>query len=415
MTWPLRQSPRDLIGQAVAALVTNRFRALLSTIGIVMGVATIVTAQAIGEGARRAALAEISAMGIDNIFVRSTARPGAPPDRTPLSAPALSLRDVQLIQDSVEHALAVAAVRSAWTDIAAEHGRAAAWMSGVTPSTRELFDLTIASGRWFAAEDERASKRVAVIGGALTQRLFADADPVGAVVSAGGSWYTIVGRLDTTVAGHGRAWQQVHLDEALLVPLSTMDVRLGKGDSIDLVQEIGVRVAGPREVERAAQAVLALMNRRGSTDAQVEVVVPRELLRARLRAQRSFNAVVVGTGLLALLISGVGIMNIMLASVTERTPEIGVRRAFGARRDEIVAQFACESALLCVTGGFAGLPLGAAFTGLVALVAGWPVNFTIGSALLALMLAGMTGLAFGIYPAWVAARVQPIDALRAGC
>jgi putative ABC transport system permease protein len=160
--------------------------------------------------------------------------------------------------------------------------------------------------------------------------------------------------------------------------------------------------------------VADLMNRLRGGDADVAVVVPRELLRARLRAQRSFNAVVIGIGLLALLISGVGIMNIMLASVTERTPEIGVRRAFGARREEIVAQFACESALLCIIGGFAGLPLGVAFTGAVALFAGWPVTFTAGSALLAVMLAAATGLAFGIYPAWVAARVQPIDALRAG-
>ena len=413
MTWPLRQSPRDLIAQAMAALVSNRFRALLSTIGIVVGVATIVTAQAIGEGARRAALAEISAMGIDNVFVRG-GQPNASRDSSPHPPPHLSLREMQLIHDSVEGAVAVGAVRAAWTDIVAEAGRANAWLSGVTPSTSALFDLTVASGRWLLDEDERSGKRVAVIGDALAHRMFGGADPLGVSVSAGGNWYTIVGRLDATAGGHGRAWQQMPLDDALLVPLSTMDLRLGNGDALDRVQEIGVRLAGPLAVERGARAVSALLARRSTGDAQFEVIVPRELLRARLRAQRSFNAVVVGIGLLSLLISGVGIMNIMLASVTERTPEIGVRRAFGARRDEIVAQFACESALLCVAGGIAGLPLGAAFGGAVALLAGWPVTFTAGSVLLALTLAATTGLAFGIYPAWVAARIQPIDALRAG-
>ena len=144
-----------------------------------------------------------------------------------------------------------------------------------------------------------------------------------------------------------------------------------------------------------------------------EIVVPRELLKARLRAQRTFNAVLIAIGALALLISGIGIMNIMLASVAERTQEIGVRRAFGARRSEVIIQFGIEAALLCMVGGAAGVPLGAVLSGIVALTAGWPVSLSLGAIGLALALATGVGLTFGLYPAMVAANVHPIDALRA--
>ena len=143
--------------------------------------------------------------------------------------------------------------------------------------------------------------------------------------------------------------------------------------------------------------------------------MPRELLQARLRAQRTFNGVLAGIGALALLISGVGIMNIMLASVAARVQEIGVRRAFGARRNEIIAQFAIEAATLCVAGGAAGLPLGVLLSWVVAIAAGWPVSVSPFAVMAALVLATGVGLLFGVYPARVAAAVDPIEALRSAC
>lgn len=412
MTWPLRVLPQDLVGQALAALLAHRLRAALSAIGIVFGIATVVTALAIGEGARRAALWEIGALGIDNIFVQATSPPPSGDRRQQPPAPVLSMDDARVIGDTVDGVVAIAAVRSARVEIRSEERGVRrqpdqwGWLTGVTPSWSRIVNMDLAAGRWLSADDERSRRRVAVIGDTLARQVFAAADPIGARVLAGGTWFVVVGRLRGQSA-------RADAEPSLLVPLSTMDVSLGEGDTPERVQRIGIRLRGPSDVDRAAQTVSALMARRHVDAPRYEIVVPRELLRARLRTQRAFDAVLVGIGLLALVISGVGIMNIMLASVAERVQEVGVRRAFGARRIEIVAQFAIEAATLCVAGGLVGVPLGAILSAVIAVAAGWPISVTPWAMLLALALAFGVGLGFGIYPARIAANIQPVEALRA--
>jgi putative ABC transport system permease protein len=193
-----------------------------------------------------------------------------------------------------------------------------------------------------------------------------------------------------------------------------MDISVGQGDGLDRVHEIVVRTGGAAEVEPAALAIEALAARRHPDDHRYEVIVPRELLAARLRARRAFDVVLAAVGLLALLISGAGIMNIMLASVAERTREIGVRRAVGARRREVLAQFAAEALVLCVAGAVAGVPLGIAMAAVAASVAGWTIGVSWWAIALALLLACGVAVGFGTYPARLAARIDPIDALRSG-
>jgi ABC-type antimicrobial peptide transport system permease subunit len=413
MTWPLRVSPSDLAQQAIAALLAHRLRAALSAIGIIVGIATVVTAFAIGEGARRAALSEIGALGIDNVFVQATVPPPSINRRQRPPAPVLSLDDVRVIHATVGGVVAVAASRSARVEMRSDAGHRTGWLTGVTASWSRVVDVDVAAGRWPTAEDDRSRRRVAVIGDTLARQLFAAADPIGARVLAGGTWYVVVGRLrNRSASGAGSTIQSGDAEQSLIVPIATMDVSLGEGDAPDRVQQIGARLRGPADAERAAQTVSALMARRHADAPRYEIVVPRELLRARLRTQRAFDVVLVGIGVLALVISGVGIMNIMLASVAERAQEVGVRRAFGARRVEIVAQFAIEAAALCVAGGLVGVPIGALLSGIVAVAAGWPVSVTPWAVCLALTLACGVGLTFGIYPACVAANIQPVEALR---
>lgn len=296
----------------------------------------------------------------------------------------------------------------------ADSRRTTAPLAGVTSAWRAVAEPDLGTGRWWSADDVRMHRRLAVIGGALAADLFAGADPIGARVSAGDTWYYIVGTLRPRASGASRGpIHSLDTDRALIVPLTAMDVSLGEGDAPDRVGEIGIRVKGADEVERAAQIVTAILERRHRDPSRYEVVVPRELLRARLRARRAFNVVLGGVGALALVISGVGIMNIMLASVSERTQEIGVRRAFGARRSAVIAQFAIEAVVLCAAGGVAGVPLGAVLSAVVAVAAGWPVSLSPWTVLLALGLATVVGLLFGIYPARVAANIEPVDALRA--
>ena len=403
MTVPLlRMRPRDVVEQALAALRTHRLRSILSMVGIVFSIATVVTALAIGEGAKRTALAEIGALGIDNIYIRAIAEP------------VLTLDDAAAIAETLDTEIAVSASRVARVTVRAGERQTESALTGMTPTWREVAQPAIASGRWLSASDERRQRRVAIIGHELARVLFSSADPLGHQVLAGDTWFTIVGRLQARTLGGGArpAIESLDVDRSLLVPLSAMDVRIGKGDGPGHVGEIGVRLTEAGEIARTARALSEMMKRRHRDQAGYDLVVPQELLRARLRAQRAFNAVLIGIGLLALVISGIGIMNIMLASVAERRHEIGIRRAFGARRPEIIAQFAIEATLLCIAGAAVGIPLGALFSVGVALAAGWPVAVSLKGILFALTLATGVGLASGVYPARLAAEVDPIEALR---
>jgi putative ABC transport system permease protein len=413
MTHAYRQSARDLIAEAISALLAHRLQTLLSGLGIVFGIATVVTALAIGEGARRSALEEVGSLGIDNVFLRSVPPSVSAGKRIVTAAPALSLDDVDAIAKTLQ-TNRTAATRIAATQITYGERHAAGVLVGATVSWPDVVCAELAAGRWLTANDEATRRRVAIVGPELARELFGAVDPIDSRVFAAGSWYYIVGRLRArSNTSSNAAIQGLNTDRSIVVPLATMDINLGQGDAVDRVQEIGVRLSGSSDVERASRVIWAVAARRHRGNPAYELVVPRELLRARLEAQRTFDVVLLGIGALALVISGIGIMNIMLASVVERTQEIGLRRAVGAKRLDIVAQFAIEAAAICTVGGVVGVPLGAGLSGLVAAAAGWPVSVSAGAVLLALALAGTVGVAFGVYPARLAAQIDPVDALRA--
>jgi ABC-type antimicrobial peptide transport system permease subunit len=411
--WTLRVSPRDLVHEAADALLADRLRTALSAVGIVFGVATVITAFANGEGARRAALAEIGALGIDNVFVRAVVAPRRDGARQ-AAAPLLSLADVRAVSSALPPDTTVAALRAARVEATAAGRHAPATLAGVTSSWRRIAEVELSAGRWLTGDDDQSQRRVAIVGGRLARDLFGHVPAIGARVHAGGAWYAIVGVLRERSAMAPRPTVQgLDADRALLVPLGAMAVSLGGGDRPDRIQEIAVRAAGADDVEPKARSIARLLGRRHPGAPVFELVVPKELLRARLKTERTFTMVLVAIGLLALTISGVGVMNIMLANVAVRVGEIGVRRAFGARRGDILAQFTLEALAMCVAGGVAGLPLGALLSGMVAVAAGWPVSVSPTAAAAAVLMSAAVGLLAGVYPARIAAGIQPIDALRA--
>jgi len=407
---------RDVVCEALGALAAHRLRATLSSMGIVGGVATVVTALAIGEGARRAAISEISALGINNILVRAVdgEREGRGQNDDP-EAPTLTVADAEAIAATVDGLSATAALRLTRTDVGSGGRSIVTTAVGASESWDRIVGARPGLGRWLDAVDIGERRRVAVLGAELARALFGSANPVGEYVHAAGNNFRVVGVLaETGSAAAARSTVgAVDLDAAIIVPLTAMDARLGRGDTLDNASEIAASAGRADDVIGVAAVIERVLQERRHDPSRYEIVVPRALLQARLRAQRTFNGVLLGVGGLALLISGVGIMNIMLASVAERTHEIGVRRALGAREKEVVAQFAVEASLLCVAGGVLGIPLGAAQSGIVAWLAHWPISISLSSVGLALALSAGVGLLFGIYPAKVAARLDPVAALRA--
>jgi putative ABC transport system permease protein len=398
---------RALLRLGVRGLLLHKLRSTLSILGVVFGVAAVVAMSSVGEGARREAMEQLGALGMDSVTLRAR--------RSPASASpapgALRLRDAESLSRVLPHVVATAPVREA--ELAAEAGgrRTDAVAVGTTPDYVLAARLGIAAGRFLAPLDLRDEKRVAVMGASVASALFPFGPAVGERILLGGDWFQVVGVLQGRSSARGRttAIRTRDVNRAVFVPLPVLD--RGPDPRPDGVDEIVIRVDDPREVTAAAEAAKALVER-GSGGAPFDVVVPREILRARERTQRIFNVVTGAIAAISLLVGGIGIMNIMLASVAERTREVGIRRALGATQRDVAAQFLTESSLLTGAGGVLGAMLGAAGAALIQQLAGWPTALSPAMLALSLLTAVAVGVGFGSYPAWLAARLSPMDALR---
>jgi len=393
-----------LLRLGARSLRLHKLRSSLSILGVVFGVAAVVAMSSVGEGARRETLAQIAALGIDTVTVKlQPAQPGEPIASLPLGT-AESLRRV------VPGVRAVAPLRVA--DLTADAGGRITGVIalGTTPSYGDAARLEIAAGRFLADLDVTDRKRVAVLGASVVRALYPLESPLGESVRLGGDWYRVIGVLQERASPRARsaAIRARDLNRAVIVPLPALD--RGTDRQADGVDEIVFRVAAPEAVVSAAGVAQALVRR--TTGAAPEVVVPREILRQRERTQRVFNVVTGAVAAISLLVGGIGIMNIMLASVAERTREVGVRRALGARRRDVAAQFLVESSLLTVTGGLLGSALGLVGAILIQAFAGWPTAVHPLMLVVALIVALGIGIGFGFYPAWHAAGLDPVEALR---
>jgi putative ABC transport system permease protein len=391
-------SPRLLVRSARRSLAAHALRSALSVIGVVCGVAAVVTMSSVGEGARRQALAELGALGIDSITVKARA-----------GGEALRLRDAEAVQAVVPRLLAVAPVRALNVDADAGGRIAPAEVVGTLPSYAVAGRLRVAEGRFLAALDEQDRKRVAVLGATLASRLFPFGAALGERVRLGSDWFTVVGVLEDRASPRGRSGpiRSRDVNACAFVPLGA----LATGGTADGVDELVLRVDGAEQVRAAAEATRAVLRRTAQSDGY-ELVVPREILRQKERTQRVFNVVTGAVAAISLLVGGIGIMNIMLASVAERRHEVGIRRAVGASRRDIAAQFLTESALLTAIGGALGLVGGLVGSSAVQHLAGWPTALAPGATVLALVTAVAVGIGFGAYPAWRAAHLEPMAALR---
>jgi putative ABC transport system permease protein len=395
-----------LLRLGVRSLKLHKLRSSLSILGVVFGVAAVVAMSSVGEGARRETLAQIASLGIDTVTVRP--RPAEPGEKTPAALPAAAAESIGRVVPSVR---AVAPLRVAELPAEAGGRTAAVIAIGTTPAYREATRLEMAAGRFLADLDVADRKRVAVLGAAASRALFPLGSPVGETVRLGGDWFQVVGVLEGRASprGRGAAIRGRDLNRSVLVPLGALD--RGSDRRPDGVDEVVFRVATPEAVVPGAGVALALV-RRVTGGEPVEVIVPREILRQRERTQRVFNVVTGAVAAISLLVGGIGIMNIMLASVAERTREVGVRRALGARRRDVAAQFLVESSLLTVAGGLLGSVLGLLGSALIQVFAGWPTAVHPLMLVAALVVALAVGIGFGFYPAWHAAGLDPVEALR---
>ncbi len=407
-----RRDPREALTIGVEALSRYKLRTALSVLGVVLGVAAVIAMMSVSQGARDEVLRQVELMGLDNIVVRN--RPMSQRERESAGSPGLTTGDAAALRRLVPLVTQVSPLVELFPHVSTvRHGQMARVL-GVTKEQGEVLQLGIGRGRFLLALDVQSAARVCVLGHGLARSLFGYRDSLGQSVKIGGDWYQVVGVLadrgaQARGAGMGTAGD---LNQAALVPLSALTGQAPAANPGQKIDEIWIRISeGDRVVEVGQVVEHTLRRLHGGAD-DVELVIPRELLRQRYRTQRTFAIVVGSVAGLSLLIGGIGIMNIMLASVLERTHEIGIRRTVGATRHDVTVQFLVEALLMTLSGGVAGILAGVLASWAISAYAGWTTRISPLAVVIAFSVALTVGLVFGIYPATKAARLDPIDALR---
>jgi putative ABC transport system permease protein len=400
-----------IVLQAARSVMMHRLRAGLSALGVVCGVVSFVLLMCVSEGARRDTLARIGQLGMRNVLVRASVLDAEQlREARRRGSSGLTLADAQSLRAALPGIRSVGSLREL-SGVVIESGRQGKpSILAVTPELVRLQGLRLVAGRLLSEDDVRLRNPVCVIGEEVAHHLGPEGRP-GGTVRVESALYRVVGVLRRTgvSAREGSAVAARDFDDAVLIPLGSESAFAPAGDA---VSEIVVEFARADDVLPALPAVRRTLEsaHRGVDD--VQIVAPQELLQQARLAQRNFLVLTGSIALVALLAGGIGIMNTLLASVTERTREIGVRRSVGATRRQIVLQFLAEAALLTAAGGAAGLVLGIAASFAVSAIAGWPVAISLWSLVVPAMTAVVAGLFFGVYPALTAARMDPVEALR---
>ena len=400
----------DAVLFALENLASHRLRTGLSTLGMMFGVAAVIAMLAIGEGAQRQTLAMIERLGIHNVLIVAKEFPPSEIFDIRKKSMGLSSRDVTAITEAVPHVELVAPKATvAVSGIIAEGQKTKGSLFGVTHRHAEVTRLPLEEGRFIDELDERIHAQVCVIGADIRRDLFLDSIAVGQAVKVGDVWLRVIGVLRSTSADMSAASAG---NRAIYTPLTTLVHKFETKATDSPYQEIVVKLDG-RSAPHEAQAVIAgLLKQLHSGVEDYDIIVPEALLAQNRETQRIFSIVMGCIAGISLLVGGIGIMNIMLASVFEQTREIGVRRAVGALRRDIRFQFLIESFLVACSGGLFGVALGMLISRVVANSAGWPTVITPSAVLLATGVSGAVGLFSGLYPAVRASKLDPIVALQ---
>jgi putative ABC transport system permease protein len=400
------------------SLVAHKLRSLLTMLGMIFGVGAVVAMLAITAGAQKEMMAYIDLLGVNNIIVEAKEAV----DRNELQerrakSPGLTFRDFRAISENVQGLKALTPrKRFKPLKVLPKPSLETPLLIGVQPTFLEINSLRMVEGRFFEVEDDARSAPVCVLGEAAKVNLLGYEPAVGKYVKVNDTWLQVIGVLaqqataDTDVEG----LEVVDRNNLIIAPLNTVMRRFEDNNSYlkDEIDGIYVKVNQGADSIETASVVTAILATTHKDAGDFNVVVPAGLLEQKRRTQFTFKVVMICIAGISLLVGGIGIMNIMLATVLERTREIGIRRAIGARQADIIRQFLTEAVLISIMGGLIGILFGFTLSQVIAKAAGWSTVVTATSIGVAFGVSVGIGLLFGIYPAMQAAKLDPIEAIR---
>ncbi len=428
---------------SLVSLVAHKLRTFLTMLGVIIGVAAVVSMLSIGEGAKAEVLEQISILGINNIIVNAKIPEESPSEERGLQrSPGLSLADGENIAEFKDLVANVVPQRfEPFTAVFSGGEEARVRIVATNPEFTFSSSINVENGRFITASDNEEFRQVCILGAKAKRQLFAFEDAIGQSIKIGDLDFTVVGVMQDKYIGRGKVegFELKNLNEDIYIPFSTAAKKfdrveaerhksMGGGGGMRFmmmgvedeeqkyntpeIDQLTITVKDLDYVSAVSKLTGKIMERRHGGVEDYEIVVPESLLRQSQKTQQIFNIVMGAIAGLSLLVGGIGIMNIMLATVLERTREIGVRRAVGAKRDDIMRQFLIEATTICLIGCLIGLILGLLISKGISFYAGWPTIVSFYAIALAIGVSTAVGIGFGIYPARKAANLDVIEALR---
>jgi putative ABC transport system permease protein len=407
-------SVETMIG-ALTNLGRHKLRSFLTMLGMIFGVGAVIAMLSIGAGAEHASLRIIENLGIRNIIIQAKEFKESELKQIRTESLGVSMRDLEALQTVLKPKPLISASRLVKTyQVNSEKARSDSRVLGVSSTYLTIQNLKMLQGAFFLAEDVQANAQVCVLGIVAKQKLFGFGDVLNKQIKVNDIWFTVIGVLADSMVEEqefeGLKVQNPNND--IYIPITTAIRKFDTESVENELNEIVVQIGQGADIKEQASTITNLMSVMHRYVDDYSIAVPEKLLGQRQKTQGIFNIVMGAIASISLLVGGIGIMNIMLASVLERTNEIGLRRAIGAKRLDIRMQFMAEAIAISLAGGIIGVALGFGISKAVAMFSGWSTIITAGSIGLSFGVSSVIGLIFGIYPAVQASNLDPIECLR---
>jgi putative ABC transport system permease protein len=397
-------------------LKVHKLRSVLTILGIIFGVGAVITMLSIGEGAKREALEKFKTLGVNNIIIRdkNLSEKELEEVRAKFSR-GLSLKDAEAVKSIVPTVELISPQAEIEVEAKYEDKSVKSTIVGVTSSFKDILNFEPNVGTFLTDDHHNRSLRVCILGAEVVKSLFPVESPLGKKVKLDDQWFEVIGTMGnktlfTETVGELAAR---NLNQDIYIPLSSFLSRFTKEEKLaSEIDQLTAKVFDSDQLVESAAIIKRILERRHHKNEDFDIVIPYELLKQEEKERRIYNMVLGSIAAISLLVGGIGIMNIMLATVLERTREIGIRRALGAKQNEILFQFLIEAVGLSFLGGFIGVVLGISMSLFISSIAEFSTVITPISVFVAFGVSGAVGVIFGTFPAKKAAKVNPIEALR---